>query len=205
MNKPEQITKPIAESCLRNQTPIAHALLPLLQDRQRLLEIASGTGQHAVYLANRLPHLIWQCSDLPECLPGIRLWAEEAVHRNIPEPIVLDVRQTDWPASGHYDAVFTANSIHFIGLDKVVALLSGVGNLLTKGALFCVYGPFNQHSRFTSEGNQQLDAWLKSRDAESGIKDIETVLNLCAEQSLIHQNTLSMPANNLMLVFEKND
>ncbi len=201
--------KPIAESCLRNQAAIADTLTPLLQARQsskhklRLLEIGSGTGQHGAYCASKMPDVIWQMSDLPDCMEGMLAWQKEAKCPNLPVPLVLNMQDEDWHLTGRYDAVFTANTVHFVGENKVENMIRQVGELLTTGGLFCIYGPFNQNGAYTSEGNQRLDVWLKGRDPESGIKDIAWVINECRQHKLLYRESVLMPANNQVLVFDK--
>lgn len=193
--------KPISEACLRNQEPIAEALTSLFAKVRTVFEIGSGTGQHAVFIAKKIPHLEWYPSDLSECLPGIRVWIAEADLPNVKAPIEVDVSSSHWPLEKQFDAVFTANTIHFVGWDVVKAMLAGVASILQPQGLFCVYGPFNKDGQFTSVGNQHLDSWLKSRDATSGIKDIEEVCLLAYDHGLVLEQTLQLPANNLLLVF----
>lgn len=194
--------KPIAESCLRNQQPIADVLENVLCDATTVLELGSGTGQHGVYLAERFSHLKWQPSDLRECLPGMKLWWQEAQLDNLCEPIELDVTQNHWPVTMAYDAVFTANTIHYVGWHIAEALLTGGAKALKQGGVFCIYGPFNEGGKYTGEGNRQFDQWLKARDPESGIKDIETVQDTLASFNLTLRERHQMPANNLILVFQ---
>ena len=195
--------KPVSEACLRNQEPIAEALARILTEPATVLEIGSGTGQHAVHIGRRLPHLLWQPSDLAECLPGIHAWLQEAGLANVLNPVVLDVRQQPWLLGHEFDAVFTANTIHFVGWRSVESLLRGTAGVLRAGGLFCVYGPFNYGGQYTSEGNRQLDLWLKGRDPDSGIKDIEEVRVRAEALGLLLQQDLAMPANNRLLVFQK--
>lgn len=194
--------KPVSAACLRNQEPIARALAGILVEPARVLEIGSGTGQHAVYLARALPHLIWQPTELEPALAGIRAWRDEAGLDNVLEPRVLDVCQDDWP-TGPYDAVFTANTVHFIGWEPVRRMFAGVAQVLRPEGHFCIYGPFNENGRYTSEGNRDLDAWLKSRDQDSGIKDRDEVIRLADALGLLFQEDIAMPANNRLLVFRK--
>ncbi len=194
--------KPVAPACLRNQEPIAQTLAGILTEPARVLEIGSGTGQHAVYIARALPHLIWQPTELEPALAGIRAWRADAGLENVLEPLVLDVSQDHWPREP-YDAVFTANTVHFIGWRPVRCMFEGVARVLREGGRFCVYGPFNYDGQYTSEGNRELDAWLKSRDPVSGIKDIAEVTRLAASLGLVLQQDLAMPANNRLLVFAK--
>ncbi len=197
--------KPVAEACLRNQTPIAETLASIFVNPMRILELGSGTGQHAVAIAEKLPHLSWQPTDLAACLPGINAWRSDAGLANVLEPIALDVRESDWPVAGSFDGIFTANTIHFISWSAVSCMLTGVSRLLGNRGIFCVYGPFNINGEYTSEGNLKLDHWLKSRDPESGIKDLQVVADHAADLGLVFEETVAMPANNLMLKFIKAD
>lgn len=193
--------KPIAESCLRNQQPIADVLHDVLNNANAVLELGSGTGQHGVYFARRFPHLKWQPSDLIECLPGMKLWWQEAALANLCEPIELDVTGDNWPDQMPYDAMFTANTIHFVSGHIAEALLTGAANTLQSGGVLCIYGPFNEKGCYAGEGNRQFDQWLKARDPESGIKDIEWVEEVLARVGLVLKSRHQMPANNLILVF----
>ncbi|UZE96045.1 class I SAM-dependent methyltransferase [Alkalimarinus alittae] len=194
--------KPIAESCLRNQQPIAEVLSGVLNNVKAVLELGSGTGQHGVYLAQRFPHLTWQPSDLKECLPGMRQWWQDAALGNLCEPIELDVTSENWPTTLTYDAIFTANTLHFVSWRIAEALLVGAANILPLDGILCIYGPFNENGQYTGEGNRQFDQWLKARDPESGIKEIERVEDLLANFGLALKSRHQMPANNLMLVFQ---
>ena len=167
-----------------------------------MLEIGSGTGQHAVYCAEHLPHIRWQPSDLLAAHEGMMMWLQEANLANILPPLVLDVEQL-WPIE-HVDAIFTANTVHFIPWQAVEALFEGSARILTKGGVMLIYGPFNEHGRFTSEGNARLDSWLKSSvNPQAGIKDLDQLKMLGAKLGLKLQDNREMPANNRLLVFRK--
>ncbi|MES2207364.1 MAG: DUF938 domain-containing protein [Pseudomonadota bacterium] len=193
--------KPISEACLRNQGPISEVLMPLFATMKTVFEIGSGTGQHAVFFAEKMPHLEWHPSDLAECLPGIRSWIAESNLQNVKAPIALDVNAKQWSNPHLFDAVFTANTMHFVGWSVVEHMLEGVASFLHPQGLFCVYGPFNKHHQFTSIGNRKLDQWLKGRDAESGIKDIEEVCQHAERYGLTIEKIHQLPANNLLLIF----
>ncbi len=194
--------KPYAESCEQNREPILAVLREVFADRSRVLEIGSGTGQHAVYFAAELPHLVWQTADVPQHHPGIRLWIADAVLPNVLPPIALDVNQSGWH-DGRYDAVFSANTLHIMSWPEVEAFFAGVGAVLTPGGLLVVYGPFNYHGAFTSDSNARFDAWLKARDPASGVRDFEAVDALARVQGLVLQRDIAMPANNRSLVWKK--
>jgi cyclopropane fatty-acyl-phospholipid synthase-like methyltransferase len=193
--------KPFSEACLRNQQAIAMALAGYLDKPARVLEVGSGTGQHAVYIAGRLPHLYWQPTELPGALTGIELWRKEARLANLEPALALDINQSPWAVAADFDAVFTANTIHFVGWSTVENLFRGAAAALVKGGLMLVYGPFNEEGRYTSSGNARLDQWLKQRDPESGIKDRQAVIELAAGFGLSHFKTHPMPANNELLGF----
>lgn len=194
------IDKPFSESCVQNRDPILAILRPLFADRRHVLEIGSGTGQHAVYFAADLPHLVWQTADVPQHHPGIQAWLEEAALPNVLPPLALDVNDTAW-RSGRYDAVFSANTLHIMGWPEVERFFAGVGAVLEAGGILAVYGPFNYGGRYTSESNARFDAWLKARDPASGVRDFEAVDALARSQGLVLQQDIAMPANNRTLVW----
>jgi cyclopropane fatty-acyl-phospholipid synthase-like methyltransferase len=196
--------KPFAESCEQNKRPILTVLRQLLRDRRHLLEIGSGTGQHAVYFAEAFPELRWQTSERRENLPGIHAWLADEGPANAIAPLALDVTQHPWPLPGaSVDAVFSANTAHIMGWDGVEAMFAGIGEVLVEGGLFLLYGPFNYHGRYTTEGNARFDAWLKARDPKSGIRDLEALVALGERHGLRLYRDFAMPANNRMLVWVK--
>ena len=191
--------KPFSLACEENQAPIFAVVAPLFAKARQVLEIGSGTGQHAVYFANRLPHLIWQTSDVPAQLPGIRLWLAEARLPNLPEPLSLDVTG-DWPA-GPFDGVFSANTAHIMGLPEVGRMFLGVGQILAAGTSFALYGPFSDGGRQTSESNARFDASLKARDPRMGVRDLDDLRALAARAGLELRADHPMPVNNRTLVW----
>lgn len=193
--------KPFSPACERNREPILAALRTHLADRRRVLEIGSGTGQHAVHFAAALPHLVWQSSDRPEWLPGIRLWLAEASLPNTPPPIELDVRGP-WPGE-RFDAVFSANTLHIMGWPEVEALFAGLPAVLTDDARLTIYGPFNYGGNFTSPSNAAFDASLKADDPKRGIRDFEAVDALARGIGLTLLEDLAMPANNRCLSWRR--
>jgi len=196
------INKPYSESCEQNREPILAVLREAFADRSRVLEIGSGTGQHAVYFAAELPHLRWQTADVRAHHPGIHAWLDEAALPNVLPPFELDVNQTHWQ-SGRYDAVFSANTLHIMGWPEVIRFFEGVGAVLEPGGVLVVYGPFNYNGQFTSDSNARFDAWLKARDPASGVRDFEAVDTLARAQGLILQRDIAMPANNRCLVWQR--
>lgn len=194
--------RPFSESCERNRQPILEQLLQRFADCRRVLEIASGTGQHAVYFGQAMPHLIWQTSDLSDNHPGIYAWLDEAALPNVRPPVHLDVNMPNWPVEP-VDAIFNANTVHIISWPEVQRLFSGIGRVLLPGGLLVLYGPFNYNGAFTSESNARFDGWLKQRDPLSGVRDFEAVCELAAGQGLQLQDDVAMPANNRLLVWRK--
>lgn len=196
--------KPFAESCIENRGPLLTVLRQLLQGRRRLLEIGSGTGQHAVYLAPAFPQLDWLTSDREENHPAIRQWLQDEAVNNAHAPLLLDVLQPQWPLPpASVDVVFSANTAHIMGWDGVEAMFAGAGRVLLPQGLFLLYGPFRYHGRFTTEGNARFDQWLKSRDPQSGIRDIESLHQLAEANGLLPWRDFAMPANNRLLVWRR--
>lgn len=193
--------KPFSPACERNREPILDVLRTHFADCRRVLEVGSGTGQHAVYFAAAMPWLTWQCADLPRQLPGIRQWLDEAALPNTPAPLELDVGG-QWP-SGRYDAVFSANVLHIVGWPEVGAFFEGAGHVLESGGTLVVYGPFNEGGHYSSESNREFDGWLKARDARSGIRDIEAVQALAASAGLHPVDNVAMPANNRCVIWRR--
>lgn len=194
--------KPYAESCDQNREPILTVIAPLLAEARAVLEIGSGTGQHAVYFAAHLPQLVWHTSDLEANHAGIRMWLEEAGLDNLRPPLALDVGRGPWP-SLEVDTVFTANTFHIMAFEQVAAMIAGVGALLPAGGRFIAYGPFNYGGRYTSQSNACFDAWLRRRDAAGGIRDFEAVDALAREAGLGLERDYAMPANNRILCWRR--
>ena len=196
------LDKPYSPSCDRNRTPILAVLREHFADRHDVLEIGSGTGQHAVHFAAAMPWLHWQCSDVADNLPGIRLWLDEATLPNTPAPIELDVARGPWPVQV-FDAVFTANSLHIMGWAEVEALFAGLDAVLAPDATLVAYGPFNCGGDYTSDSNREFDGWLKARDPRSAIRDFEAVDALANTVDLKLVADVAMPANNRCLVWRR--
>ena len=210
------VVKPHSPACERNRDPILAVLRRHFADRRHVLEIGSGTGQHAVFFAEAMPWLTWQCSDLTENLPGIRMWLEAAGLANTPAPVELDVTQRPWPAPwmkissqpsgrGRFDAAFSANSLHIMGWPEVEAFFAGLGTALANDCRLVVYGPFNYDGAYTSDSNREFDGWLKARDPRSGIRDFEAVDALAHAIGLELVEDIAMPANNRCLAWWRDD
>lgn len=165
-----------------------------------MLEIGSGTGQHAVHFAAALPQLIWQTSDREENLAGLGQWLDEAALPNTPAPLIFNVNQTDWPC-GPFDAVFSANTLHIMGEDEVQTFFRRLPELLAADAKLVLYGPFNYGGRFTSASNAAFDASLRAADPRRGIRDFEMIERLAQAAGLELTEDRAMPANNRCAVF----
>jgi SAM-dependent methyltransferase len=201
--------KPYSPSCDRNKDPILDVLRDYFADRRDVLEIGSGTGQHAVHFATAMPWLRWQCSDHIDYMPGIRMWLDDAGLLNMPAPFalqaVLDPRLGLAPLPpSRYDAVFSANTLHIMGWPEVQALFAGLPSVFAENALLAIYGPFNYSGAFTSDSNRDFDTSLKERDPRSGIRDYEAVNALAEGIGLDLIADIAMPANNRMLVWRRN-
>ncbi|MDQ3040216.1 MAG: class I SAM-dependent methyltransferase [Pseudomonadota bacterium] len=203
--------KPFSPSCERNRDPILAVLRRYLGDARHVLEIGSGTGQHAVHFAAAMPWLTWQTSDHAGNLFGISQWLGEAGLANTPGPIVLQAATEPSshfepqlpPELGPFDAVFTANTLHIMGWPEVQALFSSLPAILADQASVIVYGPFNEGGCFSSDSNREFDASLKARDPRSGIRDLQAVDALAHHIDLRLIDNVTMPANNRMLVWRR--
>jgi SAM-dependent methyltransferase len=185
--------KPFSEACERNRFPILEVLKRVFGDRKRVLEIGSGTGQHAAYFAPELPHLVWQASDVAENLPGIRQWVTD------PPPLELDV-EAQWPRV-EADAAYSANTAHIMSWPQVGKMFAGVAHLLPEEGVFALYGPFNYSGMHTSDSNARFDAMLRARDPASGLRDFEAIAALANANGMTVEHDYAMPANNRLLVF----
>lgn len=182
--------RPYSEACERNREPILTVLTRVLAGSRTVLEIGSGTGQHAAYFSAALPHLRWQASDVAEHLAGIRMWGME--------PIELDVDRP-WPPVDA-DAVFSANTAHIMSWPQVERMFAG-GAAMPSCELLCLYGPFSYGGQHTSESNARFDAMLRARDPQSGLRDFEAICALAERCGLRFDEDNAMPANNRLLVF----
>lgn len=194
--------KPYAESAEQNKDVILAVLREEFQSCASVLEIGSGTGQHAVYFARHLPHLLWQTSELAEHLAGIRLWLQDAGLANIKAPLALDVNDAMWPVE-EVDAIFSANTAHIMSAASALQMLSGAARVLKPAGCFCLYGPFRYDGQHTSDSNVRFDAWLKARDLHSGVRDVTELRRHAHSVGLKLVRDHAMPANNRILVWEK--
>jgi len=194
--------KPYSESCEQNRIPILEVLNKELVDAGSLLEIGSGTGQHAVYFAPHFPNLYWQTSDLEANHYGIKQWLTEVKLPNILDPLHLDVNSSNWPTT-QFEFVYSANTAHIMSWPMVNNMLEQIGKLLKPNGKFCLYGPFNYNGKYTSESNERFDQWLKDRDVKSGIRDFEALNKVTQLVGLRLSKDYEMPANNRLLVWLK--
>ncbi|MCP1726495.1 cyclopropane fatty-acyl-phospholipid synthase-like methyltransferase [Natronospira proteinivora] len=193
---------PVSPACERNRGPILAHLQAVFDQPGEVLEIGSGTGQHAVYFARHLPHVIWHASDRPEHHPGIRAWIAKTGLANLRGPLTLDVNQAHWPLPS-VDGVFSANTAHIMHWPEVEKLFFGTGTCLRTGGAFCLYGPFAYDGVHTSESNQHFDASLRQRDPGMGIRDRSDLVTLARSHTLILEADHALPANNRLLIWRK--
>jgi cyclopropane fatty-acyl-phospholipid synthase-like methyltransferase len=192
-----------SEAAERNKQPILNILRPLLANRTAVLEIGSGTGQHAVFFASAMPHLVWHPTELPDKLAMLTRMCRNHPSENLAAPLPFDIDDDHWPTI-QADAVFTANTLHIIHWPQVCRLFSRAGALLPQQGIFCTYGPYNRDGRYTSVSNAQFDEWLKNRDPGSSIRDIADLQQLAEKCGMPLQHDFAMPANNRLLVWRKN-
>jgi cyclopropane fatty-acyl-phospholipid synthase-like methyltransferase len=193
---------PLSAACERNKDPILEVLRIRLAGRSQVLEIGSGTGQHAAYFARALEHLIWHPTEQLAYLADLAERVKLEGSHNLRAPTLLDVRQAVWPVRS-VDAIFTANTLHIMSWAEVTALFRGVGNVLAPGGVLCIYGPFRYSGRYTSDSNQEFDRMLQERDPLSGLRDIEAITPLAGQYGLSLDADHDLPANNRLLVFAK--
>ena len=196
--------RPYAEYAARNAAPILEILEREFSSASRVLEIGSGTGQHAVAFAAAMDHLHWQTSDLDENHAGIRAWVDDSGIDNIAPPLSMDVRDAE-VENGIYDAVFSSNTAHIMGIDAVEKMFSLVGAALRPGGVFCLYGPFRQGGEFNTMSNADFDANLRQRDVVMGIRDIEKLDEFALAVGLQRVRFYAVPSNNNVAVWVLGD
>ena len=193
---------PLSDACERNKEPILSVLRGRFARCTHVLEIGSGTGQHAVYFARQLGHLTWHPTEQLVYLADLTERVKLEGPGNLRAPTLLDVRQAVWPVRG-VDAMFTSNTLHIMSWSEVMALFNGIGTVLAPGGVLCIYGPFRYSGRYTSDSNREFDQMLQERDPQSGLRDIEAVRPLAGQYGLHLDADLDLPANNRLLVFTK--
>jgi len=189
-----------SEACERNKHPIGEKLTHHFESCNTVLEIGSGTGQHAVFFSEQMPYLSWQPSELPEHLHNLQARIDQNPLPNLKSPINIDVRNSHW-SPHRYDAIFSANTLHIMAWPLVQSLFQGVMQHLKPNGLLCIYGPFRYQQAYTSQSNAEFDQWLQKRDAGSGIRDIEDLIALGKEHQLTLLHDYTMPANNQLLIW----
>ena len=190
-----------APATARNSQPLAEVLAEELPASGLVLEIASGSGEHAVFLARRFPALDWQPSDVDlEALASVDAWAAEAAGANLRPAIALDAAQANWPIAAA-DAVLCVNMVHISPWSAAVGLFTGAGRILTSGAPLVLYGPFIEPGRETAPSNLAFDQSLKQRNSEWGLRNTADLDALAADHGLRRTARHAMPANNLVLVY----
>lgn len=196
------MNKPIAPSCERNQQVILDVLKSVITlNDKHLLEIGSGTGQHAVFMASNFPQLQWHTADLEDTHNGMQMWLDEAQLSNIVAPVVFKAGTSEFP-NVDADVVYTANTLHIMSWENVQCLIQQLGSALSKGAKVLIYGPFNYAGEYTSESNAKFDVWLKQQEPHQGIRDFEKVVDLMLQAGLDLHNDIEMPSNNRILYFK---
>jgi SAM-dependent methyltransferase len=199
---PEMSNKPFSDYAERNSGPILEVLRKEFSNCKAILEIGSGTGQHAVRFASELPNLCWQTSDLDNNHAGISAWVIESKLSNLLPPISLDVLTAD-VESAFVDGVYSANTAHIMSFDAVAKMFSLVGKALSPRGVFCLYGPMRQGGEFNTASNAAFDENLRSRNVEMGIRDIESLDEFGSIHGLSRERLYAMPANNHIAVWRK--
>ncbi len=193
-----------APAALRNREPIAEVLSEWLPPEGLVLEIASGTGEHAAFFAERFPDLEWQPSDVhPDALASISAWQAMAGLPNLRAPVTLDASLSDWPID-HADALLSINMVHISPWASALGLLAGAQRILPPGAPLILYGPWIRGEFPTAPSNLAFDADLRRRNSEWGLRRVEDFAAAAARHGFDIAQTREMPANNLMLLFRRN-
>lgn len=195
------MNKPFSPSADRNKEPILEALRHEVFTNQRVLEIGSGTGQHACFIGAALPGIIWQPTELKQNIPAIEHWINENNIENVLSPKELDVNVCPWPKL-KADVCFTCNTFHIISLQSVLHIFQGCKALLENSGKLCVYGPFSINGQHTSDGNVAFDQQLRASNPESGIRDLSVLDDMAQRTGFSAGRTIKMPANNLFVVWD---
>ncbi|WP_372958216.1 DUF938 domain-containing protein [Marinobacter sp.] len=191
---------PYSQACENNKGPILERLREIFAAPGKVLEVGTGTGQHAVYFASAMPHLQWQPTDHPNAAHTALDRLEQAALPNILPMLELDVGRTPWPVDS-FRWVFSANTAHIMAWSEVEQMFHHVGGQLPEDGAFCLYGPFSHHGRYSSESNRDFDQFLKSRAPHMGIRDTDDLSGLAEAAGLSLEKSYAMPANNELLVF----
>ena len=197
--------KPFSPACENNRGPILEILKPLLVDKSSVLEIGSGTGQHAVWFAKNMPQLQWQTSDLQPNHAGINQWLDAYPSSNLLPPIELDmlgIAEGNWP-NADYDCIYSANTAHIMPWEAVVNMLAQAGLQLRSNGVLCLYGPMQYQGVIEPQSNRDFDASLRQQASHMGIREFHQINHLAAEAGLMLLEDHAMPANNRLLVWQK--
>jgi cyclopropane fatty-acyl-phospholipid synthase-like methyltransferase len=194
-----------APSTARNRVPILDVLRHVLAPDARVLEIASGSGEHAVFFAREMPGLVWRPSDPdPDARASVEAWIVAEGATNVLAPLAIDVCEPVWSeADASYDAIVAINMIHISTWEATLGLMAGAGRLLRAGGVLYTYGPYKRDGRHTAPSNEVFDGWLKERDPRYGVRDVADVERAANAHGLALKEIVEMPANNLSLVFDK--
>lgn len=194
----------VSPSTARNRAPILAVLRRLIPANARVLEIASGTGEHAMFMARALAGVTWQPSDPdPAARASIAAWRDHEKLANVAPPRAIDVHDGDWGVAGPFDAVVAINMIHYSPWGSTRALFEGAARVLGKSGIVYLYGPYRRDGRHTAPSNEAFEQWLKARDPSFGVRDLGEVETQARESRFVLREIVDMPANNLSLVFAR--
>jgi SAM-dependent methyltransferase len=196
------VPMPYSEACERNKGPILEVLRKAFAGTTHVLEIGSGTGQHAVYFTNGMPWIVWQPSEIAEAMPGLRKRVFNEGLSNLRQPVEIDVMETPWDVR-RVDGVYTANTLHIMHWPQVQAFFANLPAISKPATVLVIYGPFRYGGRCTSASNESFDEMLRARDPESGIRDFEAVDELARAAGFTLVADHAMPANNQALVWRR--
>lgn len=194
--------KPFSPSSERNRDPILDVIRHEFRDCDSVLEIGSGTGQHAVYFGAALAPMLWQTSDRDENHAAIQAWLSDSPLTNVLPPLALDVVSDEWP-SRKYGGIFSANTAHIMSFLTVERMFDLTAATLDSGGVFCLYGPFRQDGKFNAASNAEFDRSLRERDPQMGIRDLEDMDRLGIDRLLHRERLYALPANNHLAVWVK--
>lgn len=190
-----------APATLRNREPIVDILRTVLPQSGTVLEVASGSGEHAAWFAAAFPELRWQPSDPDgQACASIAAWCDGLP--NVLPPLMLDAASPDWPV-GAVDAILCINMIHISPWEATIGLMRGAGERLSTGAPLYLYGPYRRAGFETAESNEAFDRSLKSRNPAWGLRDVDDVVSVATRYGLAFETLVEMPANNLSLILRK--
>jgi hypothetical protein len=199
------MTKPFSQACENNKDVILPVLKKVFASSENILEIGSGSGQHAVHFAKNLPHLHWHPADQVEYHAGINQWLADANLANISEPIPLNVNDNPWHIPKYIGGIFSANTLHIMSWPSVQNFFKGIAKNIPNCTTLCVYGPFNYGGKYTSFSNERFDQRLRQNSKHSAIRDFEAVNQLASEQGFTLIEDYQMPANNRLLYWQKSE